>query len=218
MVNAQHFHCMHIHTHYRPNFSEKHHFAHISKNTSFSFQLKGFVRATDVAQEMQTRLAVDVAMTALEEATVRLAALFFLLLFFQLIDAHTDACMRTHSHMPSSFLTHSQCGIVASDLPGVTARKYIAARTQFIHPFSGAAVASMELKKEFATNAKPSWLKLFDADGAPLLPDVVAKVGDDLRKDFAIGSIGKVCEALWSGRWCECSCVSFICVLSCVAL
>jgi hypothetical protein len=63
-----------------------------------------------------------------------------------------------------------------------------------------------------ATTAPIQWIQLFDDKGEKLVPDVVAKVGDDLRKDQAVATLGRVCEALWEGRQ-RVLVATFICVL-----
>jgi hypothetical protein len=45
------------------------------------------------------------------------------------------------------------------------------------------------------TTTTTQWIQLFDEKGDRMTPDVVAKVGDDLRKDLCIATVGRVCEA-----------------------
>jgi hypothetical protein len=46
--------------------------------------------------------------------------------------------------------------LVASALPGTTAKVFIANKRKLVHPFTGKTAHKLVLKKEFATNAKPS--------------------------------------------------------------
>lgn len=88
--------------------------------------------------------------------------------------------------------------LVSGEPPAKKAQKYDADGTKITHPFTGDVVDRVELKKEFTSNAKPSWVRFHDSEGHVLSPDAVAKYGDDLRKDQAVQLIFNAMEAIWS--------------------
>jgi hypothetical protein len=92
-------------------------------------------------------------------------------------------------------------------LPGEACDQYISKSIPVLHPFTGEKVNTMTVLKVFDTSkTKPAWIRYYgieegsDHENQPLsalMPDAIAKQGDDLRNDQAIGLISKLCNAMW---------------------
>ena len=90
------------------------------------------------------------------------------------------------------------CSLVVNGHPAAHALAFKDTDTEFLHPMTGEIATRVVMEKEFVSNAKPAWLSFRDADGNKMLPDVMAKHGDDLRKDLAMQLIFKVCDIMWA--------------------
>lgn len=68
---------------------------------------------------------------------------------------------------------------------------------RMLHPFTGQAVDAFVVKKVFSTNARPMLIELrSDAEGH-LMPDIITKMGDDLRVDLLVMTMFQVFNTLW---------------------
>jgi hypothetical protein len=68
-------------------------------------------------------------------------------------------------------------------------------KAPMLHPFTGERVTRIVIKKQFHTSVSPMWLELYDGE-RKLAPDVIAKEGDDLRKDLAVQQIFRAIQSV----------------------
>ncbi|VEU44276.1 unnamed protein product [Pseudo-nitzschia multistriata] len=94
--------------------------------------------------------------------------------------------------------------------PADVCKQFISDNKPLLHPFTGEKVGRMQVKKVFPSKRKPVWIEYFappssPSDGSeegsieePLKPDVLAKQGDDLRNDFSVTCVSRLCEDIWA--------------------
>ncbi len=93
---------------------------------------------------------------------------------------------------------HIDLGLgLAQTSPADVCAEFIRDKKPVLHPFTGQAVARMHVKKVIPSKRKPVWIEYFDANDRPLKPDTLAKQGDDLRNDFSVACVSKLCETIW---------------------
>lgn len=111
-------------------------------------------------------------------------------------------CMTADGQCPSAIgdgaQTIGSALVLIDDAPPAKRiREFEAAGTEVQHPFAN-ETCTVKLRKEFVSAAKPSWMTYHDSDGKRVMPDAVAKVGDDLRQDLSVQVIFQVAEACWA--------------------
>ncbi len=82
--------------------------------------------------------------------------------------------------------------------PADVCQEFVKDKKELLHPFSGEKVGRMHVKKVIPSKRKPVWIEYYDKDERPLKPDVLAKQGDDLRNDFSVSVVSKLCESVWA--------------------
>jgi len=82
--------------------------------------------------------------------------------------------------------------------PADVCEEFIKDKKSVLHPFTGEKVGRMHVKKVIPSKRKPVWIEYYDANENPLKPDTLAKQGDDLRNDFSVACVSKLCETIWA--------------------
>lgn len=87
---------------------------------------------------------------------------------------------------------------LAGTSPADVCEEFIKDNKPLRHPFTGETVGKMKVRKVIPSKRKPVWIEYYAPDESRLLPDVLAKQGDDLRNDASVSTVSKLCESIFA--------------------